>query len=65
MVHAYKDKGFNECQGSKREQQRRVHYYKKDKILFNRMGSNETCLIKIQETKLVAKHVEGEDHSKS
>jgi len=29
------------------------------------MGSHEACLIKIHETKLVAEHVEGEDHRKS
>jgi len=29
------------------------------------MGSNEACLKKIQKTKLVAEHVEGEDHRKS
>ena len=65
MLHAYRDKGFNECQGRKTEQRRQAKYNKKEKILINRMGSNEACLIKIQETKLVAKHVEGEDYSKS
>ena len=65
MLHAYRDKGFNECWVSKTEQQRGIKYHRKEKKLINRMGSNEAWLIKIQETKLVAEHVEGEDHSMS